>query len=85
MVDPCQENVHWWAIHEKVDPTLLPRQYLFNLKIGEHRRATDMVTNGDDPSTREFIEHIVHAPGRTVTESVKARQIRSGVLTGNRV
>jgi len=59
------------GIHEKVDPTLLPRQYLFNLKIGEHRRATDMVTNGDDPSTREFIEHIVHAPGRMVTDSVR--------------
>jgi hypothetical protein len=59
------------GIHKEVDPALTPKEYLFNLKIGEHRRFTDMIANGSDPKSREFIEHIVHAPNKTVTEIVR--------------
>jgi len=59
------------GVHGLVNAELLPRQYLFDLKIGEHRRYTDMIPNGQDPKSREFIEKIIHAPNGTVTESVR--------------
>ncbi len=41
-----------------------PRKFLFELRAGEHWRITDMVPDkADDPSTRQYIEHISYADG----------------------
>ena len=49
----------------------LPREYLFDLKMGETRRYTDMVEDTDDPATRQYIEKFKYTEpdGTLVTEA----------------
>lgn len=62
------------AVHGLVDPKALPRDYLFDLRIGERRRYTDLVTNGADPASREFLEEVVMVGA----EGTRSQLVRPG-------
>ncbi len=49
-----------------------PRTFLYDLKVGEHRRPTDLIRDQfEDPSTREYLEHVIYAGVENVTEEVR--------------
>lgn len=54
-----------------------PKDFLYDLKLGEEMRPTDLVPDTDDPSTREYIEHIVLAPQGQKTDEVRPGTYRA--------
>ena len=53
-----------------------PRTFLYDLKLGEHMRSTDIVPDTHDPSTREFIEAVVHTAGTTGHAEIRPGKYR---------
>jgi hypothetical protein len=55
-----------------------PKDFLYDLQLGEHIRPTDLIPDSaNDPSTREYIEHIVYAPSGQKTDKVRPGKYRA--------
>lgn len=65
------------GIYENDDPTLQPRQFFYDLKVGERMRTSDLITDSAaDPSTRRYLESVFYA-----TTGGGGTQIRPGKYT----
>lgn len=53
-----------------------PAKFLYDRKLGEHMRFTDLVPDSHDPKTREFIEKVVHTAGRTGNAKLRPGKYR---------
>jgi hypothetical protein len=54
-----------------------PKSFLYDLKVGEAMRSTDLIPDTDDPSTREFVEHVVYATLGRRTDKVRPGKYRA--------
>lgn len=53
------------------------REFLFDFRLDERLRATDLVPDGPDPSTRRFVEEVIIAPTGLQTELVRPGEYRA--------
>lgn len=54
------------------------KTFLFDLKVGEHRRPTDLIRDlPDDDSTREYLEQVIYVGMESVTEPVRPGSYRA--------
>ncbi|MBK8014880.1 MAG: CehA/McbA family metallohydrolase [Deltaproteobacteria bacterium] len=60
-----------------------PREFLYSLRMGESKRATDFVPDTSDPETRRFVEEVVLAPAGRKTEKVRPGRYRAVCSRGN--
>jgi hypothetical protein len=61
---------------ENEDPGVPPRLSLYDLKVGERMRPTDLLDDTSDPGTRRYLERLFYA-----TNGVGGRSIRPGRYT----
>lgn len=65
------------GVYENSDPNLQPRQFFYDLKIGERLRPSDLTVDAaDDASTRRYIERLFYA-----TDGAGGKAIRPGRYT----
>ncbi len=50
------------GIYDNEDANLQPRQFLYDLKIGERFRTSDLVDDSAEPSSRRYLEKALFAP-----------------------
>ncbi len=63
--------------YDNDDPNLQPRQFFYDLKLGERMRPSDLlVDRADDASTRRYIERLFYA-----TNGVGGKAVRPGRYT----
>jgi hypothetical protein len=64
------------ARYDNEDPTKPARKFLYDLRIGERYRVTDLRNDSPDPTTREYMEKSLYA-----TEGVAGTELRPGRYT----
>lgn len=70
---PLPSKISVEAVHG-FEPGKLPREFLFDLRLGEPARQTDFLPDdGADPTTREYLEAVFFAP-----TGKAARRLRPG-------
>ena len=75
--NPMPAKISVEGVYENEDSSLQPRQFLYNLKVGERMRQSDLVNDDpSDPATRVFLEKIFYA-----TNGAGGRQLRPGKYT----
>lgn len=51
------------GVYENTDGALQPRQFLYDLKVGERLRASDLVDDSADPLSRRYLEKFFYTNG----------------------
>ncbi len=64
------------ARYDNEDPTKPARKFLYDLRIGERYRVTDLRNDSPDPTTREYMEKSLYA-----TDGVAGTELRPGRYT----
>lgn len=61
---PLPAKITVLGVYENEDPTLQPRQFFYDLKVGERMRQSDLINDSAaDPATREYVEKFFYANG----------------------
>lgn len=63
------------GVYENTDGALQPRQFLYDLKVGERLRASDLVDDSADPKSRRYLEKFFY------TNGAGGRQLKPGKYT----
>lgn len=62
---------------DEANAGLDPKSFLYDLSVGEAMRPTDLIPDTSDPATREFVEHVILAPGGQKAEHVRPGKYRA--------
>ncbi|MDP1823152.1 MAG: carboxypeptidase regulatory-like domain-containing protein [Archangium sp.] len=75
--NPMPAKISVEGVYENEDSNKHPREFFYNLKVGERMRQSDLVTDvGADPASRRYLEKIFYAGS-----GAGGRQIRPGKYT----
>jgi hypothetical protein len=74
---PLPAKCSFVSSYEAAATGMNPMEFLYSLKLGEHRRPVDLRTDdGLDPSSREYLEHVTYTTIAEVTEPVRPGSYR---------
>lgn len=74
---PMPAKISVEGTYDNADPTVQPRKFLYDLRVGERYRQSDLITDDpSDPSTRKYLEKVFYA-----TTGAGGAQVRPGKYT----